>query len=39
MTQEEQNILSQLNDAQRQAVVYDDGCSPIRLFGCWNMSN
>ena len=25
MTQEEQNILSQLNDAQRQAVVYDDG--------------
>lgn len=25
MTQEEQNILSQLNDVQRQAVVYDDG--------------
>lgn len=25
MTQEEQHILYQLNDAQRQAVVYDDG--------------
>lgn len=25
MTQEEQNILSQLNDAQRQAVVFDNG--------------